>query len=72
MGLLVVTVYELKLEEGMKSRDEFYARITNVGDSNEDLERILVIRLSNPSFNISFDFGFTFLSMTKGRLHEIL
>lgn len=39
-------------------------RVTDICYGNEDLKRILFIRLSNPPLNVSFYFGLPFLSVT--------
>lgn len=47
------------------------ARISDICNSDEYLERILVINLPDPSFHISFYFRLPLFSMPAGRLEEL-
>ena len=54
------------MEVVKKVESRHYVRITDVCNGYEDLERVLFIGFSDSSFDISFDFGFSFLPVTGG------
>ena len=64
MGFLIVSVMVLAVAH-YPHRTEVHSRIPNIRHSNEDLEWVLLVRLSDTPLDITFDFGFPFLSMTK-------
>ena len=48
----------------MKEEWKRHARISDIRNGYEYFERILFIRLSDSSFDVSLDFSFSFLPMT--------
>ena len=61
MGLFIVSNgYKLSIE-----KQEHDARIADVCNCNEDLERVLVIDLPDSTLYIPFDLGLSFLSMSS-------
>lgn len=68
MRLLVVSAMACIINNTQWNRLwELYSRIANVGHGDEDLKRVLVVRFSDPSFDIVLDLGFTLLPMAIER-----